>query len=117
MGLSPDSDGRIFNIGSDHPTTINNLSMLVLREFFGENIPKKFMPKYLPARPQEVKFAYCTHESLRKLMGYRAKTSLADGIKKKVTWAKSVGPQEFQYLDSLDLSNHLTPKTWKNRLL
>jgi len=117
VGFNRKCDSRVFNIGSDHPSTVNNLGMLVLREFFGEDIPKKFLPRHLPSRPQEVKFAYCTHDSLKKLTGYRAKTALAEGIQKKVEWAKSVGPQAFRYLDSLDLSNHLTPKTWKHRLL
>ncbi|MBI2049235.1 MAG: NAD-dependent epimerase/dehydratase family protein [Parcubacteria group bacterium] len=76
LGFNPKCDGRIFNIGSDHPTTVNS-----------------------------------------RLTGYKAKTVLKDGIGEMVTWAKAVGPQKFRYLENLDLINHLTPKTWKNKLL
>ncbi|MBI1998717.1 MAG: NAD-dependent epimerase/dehydratase family protein [Parcubacteria group bacterium] len=117
LGFNPKCDGRIFNIGSDHPTTVNDLGTLILKEFFGRSIPRKILPKYLPARPQEVKFAYCTHRELSRLTGYKAKTVLKDGIGEMVTWAKAVGPQKFRYLENLDLINHLTPKTWKNKLL
>src|SRR3989344_4006434 len=117
MGFNSKCNGRVFNVGNDSPTTVNDLGGLVLKEFFGEKVPRKILPKYLPARPHEAKFAYCTHRELGRLTGYKAKTALKDGIGEMVTWAKSVGPQEFRYLDNLDLTNNLTPKTWKDKLL
>jgi len=111
-------EGKIFNVGSDNACTINELGALVSREFFGtEKIPKKFLPKHVPDRPQEVKYAYCKHDNLKKLTDFTAKTTLKDGIKEMIAWAKSAGPQKFRYLNDLDLTNNLTPKTWKNKLL
>lgn len=116
--FSKKHEGEIFNIGSDEFTTIKNLGSAVLRGFFRHGgIPKKFLPKHLPARPQEVKYAYCAHEKLFRAIGYRARTSLDDGIMKMTAWARSTGPQKFRYLNELDLTNKLTPKTWKNKLL
>lgn len=110
-------ENRIFNVGSDNVTTVNAVSTLVPREFFGKNFPKKFQPKYLSARPQEVKYAYCSHENVKKFIGRQRETPLEEGIAEMVQWAKSVGPQTFRYIDKLDLTNELTPKTWKKHLL
>ncbi len=33
-----------------------------------------------------------------------------------ISWAKDLGPQEFIYLDSLELDHHTVPKSWKNKL-
>ena len=117
MGFNKKCEGQIFNVGSDYPSTINNLATLVLKELFGESVHKKFLPRHLPNRPQEVKFAYSKHDRLRKLTGYKAKTSLEDGIREMIVWAKSMGPQKFVYLDAMDLTNDATPKTWRNKLL
>ncbi|MBI3075221.1 MAG: NAD-dependent epimerase/dehydratase family protein [Parcubacteria group bacterium] len=117
MGFNEKCNGRIFNVGNDHPITIGKLGGLVLKEFFDSTYTKRFLPRHLPARPQEVKYAYCMHDALRKLTGYCAKTALGEGIQKEISWAKSIGPQQFRYLDNLDLTNHLTPRTWKNKLL
>lgn len=118
VAFSEKCNSKIFNIGSDEPYTVNELSRIVLEEFFNtKNIPKKFLSKYLPDRPQEVKHAYCNHDNIKRLAGFKAKISLREGARKMIGWAKSVGPHEFCYLDELDLTNDLVPKTWKNRLL
>ena len=118
MAFDKKCDGETFNVGNDYSCTINELSSLVLRGFFGnDRYHKRFLPKYLPDRPQEVKYAYCAHDNLKRCIGYSAKTMLPDGIRKMIAWAKTLGAQEFRYLNEMDLSNNLIPKTWKNKLL
>lgn len=117
MGFNKKCDSRIFNVGNDQPTTVHALGNAILKEFYGDAVPKNMAPKHLPVRPQEVKFAYCAHGNLHAVTGYKAKTMLGEGIRWMVSWARAVGPQQFRYLDALDLTNHLTPRTWKNKLL
>lgn len=111
-------EGRIFNLGSNDPITLNKLSEAVLKEFLRvKNIPPKFRPKHLPDRPQEVKLAYCSHKEAEKFLNFKPKTNLRDGIKEMIKWAQSIGPQLFTYLDKLDLENKKVPKTWKKKLI
>lgn len=115
MAFSRKCEGKIINIGGEEPITLNELSDLVLEGFFGK-VPKGFKPKHLKDRPQEVKFAYSNHSTARELLNFKPKTSICEGLKRTIKWAKELGPQKFVYLD-LDLENELTPKTWKDKLL
>lgn len=116
--FSKKCDGKTMNIGGDEPVTLNQLAEMILKEYFEtEDIPKEFIPKYLPTRPQEVKYAYSNHDLAMKLMGFAPKVSLRDGLREMIKWAKKIGPQEFVYLKELDLENNLVPKTWRDKLL
>ena len=111
-------EGKTINVGGEEPVTLNELGNVVLEEYFEtKKIPKEFQPIRLPARPQEVKFAYSKHDVARKLMGFKPQTTLRDGLREMITWARGIGSQEFVYLKELDLENDLVPKTWKDKLL
>src|SRR3990167_1107436 len=57
--FEPKAEHSIFNLGSDHPSTVRELADVVLEEFFaGKPVPKRLQPMFLPDLPQEVKFAY-----------------------------------------------------------
>ncbi|MEO8637395.1 MAG: NAD-dependent epimerase/dehydratase family protein [Candidatus Taylorbacteria bacterium] len=110
-------EGKVFNLGSDKPVTLNTLSDVVLEEFFeGKKIPSKCKPLHLPDRPYEVKYAYCNHDEARKFLGFKSETDLRGGVRNMIEWAKEMGPQKFVYLSELELSHKLTPKTWKEKL-
>jgi len=109
-------ENEIFNIGSDDVSTLNQLAETVLKGFFDSAVPKNLRPQYLSDRPQEVKDAFCDHKKAKKLFEYKAGTRLRDGIKETINWAKSVGPQKFVYLDSLELKHKDIPKTWSKKL-
>lgn len=109
---------EIFNIGPLKEYTINELSKVVLREFFKEvKIPVHLMPEYLPLRPQEVKDAWCSVEKAEKVLGYKSTISLEEGVKRMIEWAKKVGYREFKYLDDLELISNNTPVTWTKKLI
>lgn len=110
---------QIINIGPSEEYTINELSDIVLGTFFPNGEPsKKLMPCYVDSRPQEVKYAYCTSDKAKKLLGYKTTVSLKEGVRKMIDWAKKLGPQEFNYLnEGLELENENVPLTWKKKLI
>ncbi|MDP3983060.1 MAG: NAD-dependent epimerase/dehydratase family protein [bacterium] len=118
-GLISETNGEIINIGPDQEYMINDAANAVLEEFFPDgNIPSDLKPKYLPIRPLEVINAYCTNDKAKRLLGYKTDTNLKEGISKMVSWAKTVGPQQFKYLeDGLELNSGDVPETWKNKLI
>lgn len=117
-GMSDVANSQIFNIGPVQEYTINELASVVLNVFYPDgNIPEGMKPEYLPLRPQEVMDAWCTVEKAEKILGYKTTVNLHDGVQKMVEWAKTKGPQQFRYLDQLELVNDKTPQTWKDKLL
>lgn len=111
--------GEIFNIGPSEEYSINELARVVLQTFFPDgDVPAHLKPKYLALRPQEVKEAYCTNHKAIQLLGYKTNTSLQEGVKKMVEWAKTMGPQQFKYLkNGLELETKDTPKIWSEKLI
>lgn len=103
--------GETLNLGPIEEETINELARLVQKEF---GVNSKIV--YLPDRPLEVKYAYCTYDKAVKLLGYMTSTSLEEGIHKMAEWAKALGPQPWKYRDSLELDSPNMPKTWKEKL-
>ncbi|MEK7583054.1 MAG: NAD-dependent epimerase/dehydratase family protein [Patescibacteria group bacterium] len=116
--FSPKADGKIFNLGSDTPVSLKELSDVVLEEFFeGKPVPTSLKPIHVPDRPQEVKYAYSDHTQAKKILKFKATIDIREGMKSMVAWAKQLGPQKFTYLDEMDLDHPDTPKTWKEQLI
>lgn len=112
------AENEIFNIGPVEEYTINQLSDIVLKKFFGKKrVPASFMPKYLPIRPKEVVDAWCTVEKAQKILGYQTSITLDEGIKEMIEWAREKGPQKFIHLKELELLGKNAPTTWIKRLL
>jgi UDP-glucose 4-epimerase len=111
-GMIDETKGEIINVGPLEEFTINELAHTILAAF-GSDLE----PLHLPDRPREVKHAYCTNDKAKRLLGYKTSVTLQEGIARMVAWAKELGPQEFQYLDELELSGDKIPKTWKERLM
>ena len=118
-GLSERSSGRVFNVGSAEAVTINQLADVVREVFFdGGPWPGGLEPKYLPARPLEVKNAYCAHDAAEQILGFRNVTSLRAGVEAMVRWARTVGPREPAYLpNSLEIGRERAPATWREQLI
>jgi UDP-glucose 4-epimerase len=117
-GFNDNANGEVFNIGPCEETTINKLADIVLEEFFkGKEIPENLKPKYLPKRPMEVKEAWCTVEKAEKMLDYKTTVGLKEGVGKMIEWARKKGPQQFKYLDELEITNDDTPPLWKDKLI
>tara|TARA_B100001248_G_scaffold258978_1_gene244203 strand:- start:502 stop:1518 length:1017 start_codon:yes stop_codon:yes gene_type:complete len=102
---------EIINIGPDEEfVTINKIAELC-SNITGINLN----PIYKKDRPREVKHATCSADKARKLLNYKTKVSLNDGIKKTFDYIKSRGVRPFDYNIKIEIDNELTPVTWKNK--
>lgn len=104
--------GETINIGPDEEfVTINELARVIARL-----IGFKLNPQYMPGRPQEVKFATCSADKARRLLGYKTEYSLEQGLKEMIEYIEQRGPKKFRYHLDLEIINDKTPVTWKNKL-
>ncbi|MFA5032834.1 MAG: NAD-dependent epimerase/dehydratase family protein [bacterium] len=103
---------EIINIGGKEPITLNEMAKIVMKEF--DKIVKVV---YLAPRPKEVKYAYSTYKKSEKLLDYKEKFPLVEGVKRMIVWAKELGPQNPSYLKTLELETEQVPKTWKEKLI
>jgi UDP-glucose 4-epimerase len=111
IGLTVFLDKEIVNIGPTEEYTINQLAQTILSEFHREDL----QPIHIEDRPKEVKYAWCTNDKAKRLLGFETKTSFSEAIHKMAEWAKSQGPRDFKYLDELELEGPNLPSTWKNK--
>ena len=102
---------QVINIGPDEEfVTINRIAE-ICSNVTGVNLE----PIYKEDRPREVKYATCSADKARKLLNYKTKTNLVDGIKETLKYIKKRGVKPFDYHIDLEIDNKLTPSTWKNR--
>tara|TARA_Y100000590_G_scaffold469796_1_gene659783 strand:+ start:2735 stop:3736 length:1002 start_codon:yes stop_codon:yes gene_type:complete len=99
---------QIINIGPDEEfVTINEVSE-ICSNVTGSNLK----PIYKKDRPQEVKHATCSADKARKLLNYKTKTNLKQGIIETFNYIKKRGTKPFNYHINLEIKNDLTPDTW-----
>ena len=99
---------QIINIGPDEEfVTINQVSE-ICSNITGSNLK----PIYRKDRPREVKHATCSADKARKLLNYKTKTSLYDGVLKTYKYIKKRGSKQFNYHINLEIENELTPYSW-----
>jgi UDP-glucose 4-epimerase len=96
---------EIFNIGADTPYTVNELAREVANAM---GVEPQIV--YLPER-KEVKHAYCSHDKVAKVFGYRATISLKEGLARMATWAKRVGPRRSKPFAGIEIPKNM-PSVW-----
>jgi len=102
---------QIINIGPDEEfVTINKIAE-ICSNITGSNLK----PIYKKNRPREVKHASCSADKARKLLNYKTKTDLKNGISKTYDYTKGRGPKLFDYHINLEIKNELTPEVWLNK--
>ncbi len=112
MATSKKVLGQIINIGPDEEfITINELA-----EKIANQLKVNLNPRYMRGRPQEVLEATCSADKARKLLNYKTKTSLDDGISKMIEYIKIKGPKKFRYHLDIEIINSKTPDTWKKKI-
>ncbi len=111
VGFFRKANGQIINLGSDEVMTINKACRVVL-----DKMDSKLKPKHVESRPCEVKHAHCTIKKSQKILGYRTKHKLKDGIKKMVEWARKTGPQKPTYRLPLEITKR-APKVWYKKMI
>jgi UDP-glucose 4-epimerase len=109
---SSSCNGEVINIGPDSNfVTINDLA-----EIISNILNFKLNPIYMPDRPKEVKFANCSADKARDLLGYSTSIPLEDTIKNMIKWVEGRGTAKFNYNLPIEITNDKTPKSWSNEL-
>jgi UDP-glucose 4-epimerase len=107
---APFTDGalnQIINLGSGMIYTLNDLANTVIK-YMGNNVK----PEHVPPR-NEVKIAHATTSKSERILGFKDRVSLDDGVSRMAKWAKSVGPMDPIIWDEYELTKNL-PEFWKN---
>lgn len=115
-GWEPRASKETINIGPTEEFTINQLADKII-SLSGGNIKKV----YFPPRPLEVKYAWCTNDKARDILGYETTVPFEEGVERMWKWASELfnttGISKPRYLDKLELEGDKLPKTWKDKLL
>jgi UDP-glucose 4-epimerase len=113
--LSNDSipNGEIFNIGPDN----NEITIELLAKLVATICEVDPLYEFLPDRPQEVKYAYCSSEKAKAQLGYTITKTTEEAVRDVVSWAKERGPREFNYHLDIEIKRKDTPKTWIEELM
>jgi UDP-glucose 4-epimerase len=102
----PEAYNQVFNIGSDYPCSINELAEMV-QDCFG----KKAGIHYIGPR-QEISHSYSSSGKLAKLLGYRARHPLGEGLHRMIEWAKTQEVRPVKSTPTIEIDKNL-PSFWK----
>jgi UDP-glucose 4-epimerase len=101
--------GKIINLGSDRPVTVNRIARMVL-DAFGSDLK----PIYQTHRPFEVDIAYSDITRARQLLDFEPKANLEEEIHNMVNWAKERGPQKLRWYRPEDFEiTKKVPEAWR----
>lgn len=111
--FDPLCKSQVFNVGPDHEfITIKDLAQIITSEF-----GQSFDPIHIEQRPNEVLEANCSSQKARQLLGYTGKTDMRASIREMIKSIEKRGPRPFNYKFDIEIKNHKTPATWKERIL
>lgn len=99
----PEANKQIINLGAAKPYTLNELAKEVLFAMESELIPLHTPPR------QEVKHAFSTTLKSEKILGYKDKTSLREGLTFMAKWVKERGPMDPIIWEKYELTEKLPP--------
>jgi len=105
------ANGETINIGPDS----NYITINKLAETIAEEVGLELSPIYLPGRPAEVKYANCSADKARDILGYDPKTTLKETVANMVDWVRVRGPLPFEFNLPVEIVSDLTPKTWTDQ--
>ena len=108
----PEIKSEVINIGPDE----EYISINQLFEIISNKLKFNKDAKYMPPRPNEVKYSTCSADKARKILGYKTTYSLDQSIDKVINFIESKGIKKFQYEYELEIINENTPETWKNKI-
>ncbi len=112
MAFDDACKNQTINIGPDDEfVTINELAVTCARL-----IGFPLDGTYTKPRPQEVYLANCSADKARKLLGYKPRVKLEDGLRQMIDWIRSRGVRPFKYHLDIEIINEKTPDTWSKRL-
>ena len=113
MGTQAGLSGEVINIGPDEESvTINELAQIL-----GDLLETNLSPIHVETRPREVQHAVCSADKARRLLDYRTKVTLRDGLQTMIDWVRQHGPKAFSYHLPIEIDSPLVPATWASRLI
>jgi len=101
----PEAQNEVFNIGSSCTTPVKDLASMV-----ADAMGAKCNIHYCEAR-KEVLHAVANHSKIERILGYRAKYDLRDGLNRMAVWAKTIGPRKPTVFSHIEVCSNL-PKIW-----
>jgi len=101
----PEALNRTFNIGTDHPVSINDLATAVAAAMDCER-----RVEHLPRR-NEVDLAFADHALCREVFGEAPATSLEDGLQRMADWVRQVGARTSPAFEQIEIERNL-PASW-----
>jgi UDP-glucose 4-epimerase len=113
MGTLPDIAGETINIGPDE----EYISIMQLAQTIAELLHFDLDPIMVPERPKEVRYATCSADKARRLLGYRTTVTLREGLTSIIDWISAHGPKPFAYHLPIEIESPLVPATWTSRLI
>ena len=99
----PGAYNQVFNIGADHPHSVNELAAEVARAFGVE--PRV---THLPSR-NEVLHAFSSHEKVASVFGASPSVPLREGISRMAEWARRRGAMAPVVFRDIELRMNLPP--------
>lgn len=113
MGSLDGVAGQVINIGPDE----EYISILELAGIIAGLMDFNLDPIFVPERPREVRYATCSADKARRLLDYKTKVSLRDGLHSIIEWIRANGTRPFEYHLPIEIDSPLVPNTWKQRMM
>jgi UDP-glucose 4-epimerase len=104
----PEAYNETFNVGADKPYTVNYLAQVV-----ADTMAQNCTVAHLDART-EVQHAFSSHDKAEQVFGAKAGTSLEEGVRRMVEWAKRVGARQSKEFEDIEIQKNLPP-SWIKR--
>jgi UDP-glucose 4-epimerase len=103
----PQAAGEVFNIGADHPYSVNELARTIAAAMGAPNHPVEHL-----ASRQEVHTAYADHSKAARVFGVGPQTSLEAGVARMAAWAKKSGVRSGKPFEGVEVSRNM-PESWR----
>jgi UDP-glucose 4-epimerase len=113
LGIDPEIRAEVVNLGPDEQV----VSILELAQTIAGLLDFELKPVFMPARPLEVKSAFCSSNKARSLLGYRTTYDLRSGLGEMIAWIRAKGPKPFHYSYEIEIASSRTPRTWTEELI
>tara|TARA_Y100001935_G_C17294600_1_gene505358 strand:- start:86 stop:1087 length:1002 start_codon:yes stop_codon:yes gene_type:complete len=112
LATAPKIKSELINIGPDD----NYISINELYRKIANKLKFNKEPKYYPDRTNEVKFANCSAEKSKKVLGYKKIKDIDESLDDIIKYIKKRGVRDFRYDYELEILNEKTPETWEKKI-
>jgi UDP-glucose 4-epimerase len=101
----PATYNQVFNIGADHPYTVNELAQAVARAM---GVKPSII--HLPAR-NEVLNAFSSHDKVQRVFGAQSLHTLDEGLSRMASWVRQHGARRSRDFEGIEVTKNF-PQAW-----